>query len=60
VDGVFDAPKVGRVCAGKRLRKPSLKFDNLIRGTAWIDQVSITVETGEFPALSGGDRGSVM
>jgi hypothetical protein len=23
-------------------RRPSLNFDNLIRGTAWIDDVSVT------------------
>jgi hypothetical protein len=60
VERVFDAPKQGGPVRVSVVRKPSLKFDNLIRGTAWIDQVSITVETGEFPALSGGDRGSVM
>ncbi len=29
------------------VRKPSLRFDNLIRGTAWIDQLSITSQLTE-------------
>jgi O-antigen ligase len=42
VERVFDAPPEGGLVTVILARKPSLKFDNLIRGTAWIDQVEIT------------------
>jgi O-antigen ligase len=42
VERVFDAPPKGGLVTVSLARKPSLKFDNLIRGTAWIDQVEIT------------------
>src|SRR5207249_300446 len=41
VERVFDAPAGAGLTRVSLVRKPSLKFDNLIKGTAWIDQVSI-------------------
>jgi O-antigen ligase/tetratricopeptide (TPR) repeat protein len=38
----FDAPPGGGLTRVSVVRKPSLKFDNLIKGTAWIDHVSIS------------------
>jgi O-antigen ligase len=42
LESVFDAPPGGGLTRVSVVRKPSLKFDNLIKGTAWIDQVSIS------------------
>jgi O-antigen ligase len=44
VECVFDAPAGGGLVRVSLTRKPSLKFDNLVRGTAWIDQLSISPE----------------
>jgi O-antigen ligase len=41
VERAFAAPPGGALVRVSVVRRPSLKFDNLIRGTAWIDQVSI-------------------
>jgi len=40
VEKPFDAPQSGLVHI-QLFRRPSLKFDSLIKGTAWIDQVRI-------------------
>jgi hypothetical protein len=37
----FVAPPGTGLVIIRLTRKPSLKFDNLLRGTLWIDQVSI-------------------
>ncbi len=42
LERTFDAPAGGALARVIVVRKPSLKFDNLIKGTAWIDQVSIS------------------
>jgi hypothetical protein len=41
VERMFEAPPGGALTRVSVVRKPSLKFDNLISGTVWIDQVSI-------------------
>jgi len=41
LESAVDAPPGGVLARVMVVRKPSLKFDNLIKGTAWIDQVSI-------------------
>ena len=42
MEQVVEAPPNGGLLRVMLVRKPSLKFDNLVRGTAWIDQVSLT------------------
>ena len=42
VERVFDAPPGGGLVRVSLTRKPSLKFDNLLRGSVWIDQMSIS------------------
>ena len=42
LERVFDAPPGGGLIRVMVVRKPSLKFDSLISGAAWIDQVSIS------------------
>jgi O-antigen ligase len=42
VERMFEAPPGGALTRVSVVRKPSLKFDNLIGGTAWIDQVAIS------------------
>jgi O-antigen ligase/tetratricopeptide (TPR) repeat protein len=44
VERVFDAPPGGGIVSVRLVRRPSLKFDNLLKGTVWIDQVSIRPE----------------
>jgi O-antigen ligase/cytochrome c-type biogenesis protein CcmH/NrfG len=44
VERVFNAPAGGGLVRVTIVRTPSLKFDNQIRGTSWIDRVSIRVE----------------
>ena len=45
VEHPFTVPPAGAGLVNVQLvRTPSLRFDNLIRGTLWIDQVSITPE----------------
>jgi hypothetical protein len=44
VEGQFAAPPSGGLVRVSLVRKPSLKFDNLIRGTVWVDEVSISPE----------------
>jgi len=39
---LFEVPPSGALTRVSVARKPSLKFDNLIGGTAWIDQVAIS------------------
>lgn len=41
VEQVVDAPPNGGLVRLMVVRKPSLRFDNLVRGTAWIDRVSL-------------------
>jgi hypothetical protein len=42
LERVFDAPPDGGLVRVSLARKRSLKFDSLIRGTVWVDQVSIS------------------
>jgi O-antigen ligase/tetratricopeptide (TPR) repeat protein len=42
VERMVEAPPGGALTRLSIVRKPSLKFDNLIGGTAWIDRVSIS------------------
>ena len=42
VEQVVEAPPKGGLVRVMLVRRPSLRFDNLIRGTAWIDQVGLT------------------
>jgi hypothetical protein len=42
VECVFDAPPAGGLARVSLTRRPSLKFDNQIKGTVWIDQVRIS------------------
>ena len=44
VERVFDAPAGGGLVRVGLARKATLKFDNRLRGTVWIDQVSISEE----------------
>jgi len=41
VERMFEAPPGGALTRVSVVREPSLKFDNLIGGTAWIDRVTI-------------------
>jgi hypothetical protein len=42
LDQAFQVPPGAGLVQVSLVRKPSLKFDNLIRGTVWIDHVTIT------------------
>jgi O-antigen ligase len=44
LETVFEAPLKGGLVRVGPARKRSLKFDNLVRGIAWVDHVSITAE----------------
>ena len=41
----FSAPPGGELVEIRLARTPSLRFDNFIRGTLWVDQVSIRPES---------------
>ncbi len=53
VEHSFQAPAGTGLVEVRLARKPSLRFDNLIRGTVWVDQVSISSGT---QIASGGVR----
>jgi hypothetical protein len=42
LESAFEAPANGGLVRVSLARKRSLKFDSLVRGTVWVDQVSIT------------------
>lgn len=42
LEQIVEAPAEGGLARVRLVRQPSLKFDNLVRGTAWIDQVRLT------------------
>jgi hypothetical protein len=42
VERAFEVPSGAGLVRVSLVRTPSLKFDNLVRGTVWVDQVSIT------------------
>jgi O-antigen ligase len=44
VEAAFEVPPGGALARLAVVRKPSLKFDNLVRGLAWIDAVRIVTE----------------
>ena len=44
VEAVFDVPVGGGLVRLLVARKPSLKFDNLVRGTVWVDDVRVGPE----------------
>jgi O-antigen ligase len=45
LETVFEVPLRGRLIRVGPARKRSLKFDNLVRGIAWVDHMSIVPET---------------
>ena len=46
VDRVFDTPAGGGLVRVMVMRAPSLKFDNRLGGTIWLDRVGIVAEPG--------------
>jgi O-antigen ligase len=50
IEGVFEGPPGGGLVRVTLARKPSLKFDNLLKGTVWVDEVSIRSD------VNPGDR----
>jgi O-antigen ligase len=54
VERGFDAPRGGLVRVSV-VRRPSLRFDNLVRGTVWVDHVSISAVEDGGPGQSKRD-----